>query len=124
MKKILTFSVLAVTLCFISVPAHAGGTACFDWSCPQNNGACTVDASCSTASPYIYKYFIDWGDGTNTGFSGEPSHSHTFAPGTYSSLITVEIIFFSDSGADTASCYAAPYPYPAGPQAPSGGRCQ
>jgi|1186.fasta_scaffold317825_1 hypothetical protein len=124
MKKVLILSVLAVTLCLVSAPAYAGGTACFDWSCNQSNGACTVNASCSTASPYIYKYSVDWGDGTYSGWSGDPTFSHSYASGTYSPLITVQIIFFSDSGSDTASCYAAPYPFPIGPQAPGQGRCQ
>lgn len=122
MKKILLplFAFVAV-LCIASAPAHAG--ACFDWSCDQSTGACSFDASCSTASPYVYKYNFNWGDGSTTGLTGSATWNHTFTSG-YDSNVTLTIIFFSGSGSHSVTCPVFHHIFPVGPQPPSGGRCQ
>jgi hypothetical protein len=122
MKKMFLMSVVfAGMLSLASAPAHAG--ACFDWFCDQSTGTCTFDASCSTASPSIYKYNFDFGDGTTTGLTGTATWSHTFTSG-YDSNVSLTIIFFSGSGSATVTCPIWHHILPVGPQPPFAGRCQ
>jgi hypothetical protein len=121
MKKIgLMLVVFAAILCFNSAPVQAGP--CFDWSC-DGAGHCNFDASCSTASPYVWKYNFDFGDGSGTGLTGTPTWSHTFSSG-YDSTVTLTTYFFSGSGSASVSCDVWHHTLPVSPQPPFSGRCQ
>lgn len=122
MKKILALLCFCAALAVVAPAAHAAGTACYNWSC-DFAGTCSINASCSTASPYVWKYEILWGDGATTGLTGTVSHSHTYAAGTYDAFPVVRIHFFSAPYQDDASCVYWPYRYPLGPQPPSIGSC-
>lgn len=123
MKKIgLMLVVFAAILCFNSAPAQAGP--CFDWTCDgSGTRQCSFDASCSTASPYVWKYDFNFGDGSDTGLTGNATASHTFASG-YSSTVTLTTYFFSGSGSASVSCTVWTHVLPVGPQPPMSGRCQ
>ncbi|HSS50553.1 MAG TPA: hypothetical protein VLX28_16575 [Thermoanaerobaculia bacterium] len=124
MKKVLVPVFLCMALLvFGSAASYAGGTACFDWSCDVSTYSCNFDASCSSASPYILFYVIDFGDGSSAGPSSSPYFSHTYTSG-YSASVTVTISFFSDPSYDSATCYDNYRVFPVGPQAPTSGRCQ
>lgn len=125
MKKVLVPAILFIALLALgSTASYAGGTACFTWSCNQSTGACTFNASCSSASPYVLFYVIDYGDGSSAGPSGSPtSFSHTYSSG-YDALVTLTISFFSDPSSDGATCYIHHHALPVGPQAPDQGTCQ
>jgi hypothetical protein len=123
MKKILILGALAALALLVSAPAHASGHACFTWSCDQSTGACSVDASCSSASPYVLYYTFNWGDGAVTGPTSTATQGHTFASGVYDSQITLTISFFSDPGYSSVTCWVWPHIYPVGPQTPSSGTC-
>ncbi len=121
MKKIgLMLAVFAAILCFNSAPAHAGPT--FTWSCNSGTGACSFDASGSTANPYVWKYNFDFGDGSGTGLTGNPTASHTFTSG-YSSTVTLTIYFFSDPGSASVNCTVWHHLLPVSPQPPFSGQC-
>jgi hypothetical protein len=121
MKKIGSLlAVFAAVLCFNSAPAQAGP--CFDWAC-NGAGGCTFDASCSTASPYVWKYDFNFGDGADTGLTGGPSWSHIYSGGTGSN-VTLTIYFFSGSGSASVVCPIWHHLFPSPPQPPFNGRCQ
>ena len=120
-KKFLMGAVFAAFLGIASAPAaHAG--ACFDWSCDGSGSrACTFDASCSTLSPYVWKYNFDFGDGTGTGLTGTAVWNHTYSSG-YSSTVSLTVTSFS--GSSTVNCTVWTHVLPVGPQPPMSGRCQ
>src|SRR5262245_43046686 len=119
MKKIgLMLVAFAAILCFNSAPAHAG--AAFTWSCDPSTVNCSFDGSGSTASPYVWKYNFDFGDGSSTGLTGNATASHTFTSG-YSSTVTLTIYFFSGSGSDSVSCTVWHHTLPVSPQPPFSG---
>ena len=121
-KMFLMAAAFVAMLGMASAPAQAGP--CFDWSCDgSGTRACTFDASCSTASPYVYKYNFDFGDGATTGLSGSPFHNHTYASG-YDSNVTLTILFFSGSGSASVTCTVWTHVLPVGPQPVMSGRCQ
>lgn len=122
LQRLAALSILALALAVAAPAAHAGGTACYTWSCDKSTGVCTVNASCSTASPYVYKYEVEWGDGTSTGQSGSAVNTHTYGPTQYDALVTVRITFFSGTGTDTATCYIWPRVFPLF-FSPSSGSC-
>jgi hypothetical protein len=89
--------------------AAQAATACFDWDCTAGGGYCTFDASCSSATPYIWKYeFSDWGDGSaGTGLclSGSPNHTHDYgSTGPAYPTVTLKIYFFDEPSVKTVSC--------------------
>src|ERR1700681_1196564 len=113
--------VFAAILVFASSPAHAG--ACYDWSCNSSTRACSFDASCSTASPYVWKYDFAFGDGSDTGLTGYAMQNHTYTSG-FDAEVKLPIYFFSGTGSAPVTCDIAPHILPFGPQPPSSGRCQ
>lgn len=122
MKKVLLplFAFVAL-LCIASIPAQAA--ACFTWSCDHATGACTFNASCSTANPYVWKYNFDWGDGSSTGLVGSPNQSHTFSSGS-DSRVTLYVHAFQEPVTQTVSCWVYHHPWQVSPPAPSSGTCQ
>ena len=116
-----------VALCasLIAVPVLAAGTACMDWECDIGTSTCTVDASCSTASPFIYRYFIDWGDGSPYYYGGQPTASHTYAydPNSYFYTITMGILFWSEPSDDILTCQLVYRQVPVGPPFDYEGNC-
>lgn len=68
----------SVALLVLPILAEGATFPCFQYDCV--GGTCTVDPSCSSADPFIWKVVFDWGDGTSTGFvaPGVP-YSHTYA---------------------------------------------
>ena len=122
MKTIgLVLAVFAAIVAFASSPAHAG--ACFDWSCNSSTRACTFDASCSTASPYVWKYDFAFGDGSDTGLTGNAQQNHTYSSG-FDAEVNLTIYFFSGTGSASVTCDIATHILPFGPQPPFSGRCQ
>ena len=75
--------------------AETADTACFDWVC-YVNGDCQFDASCSSASPSIWKYHWTWGDGTSTGFVSSPLQSHAYASSVYTTTVRLQVWTFSN----------------------------
>lgn len=128
MKKMIFVLSLALCAGFVFTGAASAQTACFDWACGYAGGdfGCDFDATCSTASPYVWKYEFDYGDGTGSGLSGSPTHSHEYADATYESTVSLTIYYFSGSGSTTATCTINIHVPPVGPVPPASaysGRC-
>jgi hypothetical protein len=118
----LVLAVFTAVAVFASVPAQAGP--CFDWSCSgTDTRACSFNASCSTASPYVWKYDFAFGDGSDTGLTGNANQNHSYASG-YDANVTLTIYFFSGSGYASVTCDIPYHVLPFGPQPPFSGRCQ
>lgn len=119
-KTTLLVSLLSLAAALVvALPADAAGNACFTWSC-DGGGYCVFDAGCSTASPYIWKYDMDFGDGTSTGLTGNSTFSHQYAGGVLEADVTLTIYFFSEPSSDSAGCNVNTRPPPVGPQPPPG----
>lgn len=106
-KSLLILSILVFAMTFGGAQAASAATACFDWDCTAGGGACTFDASCSSATPYIWKYeFSDWGDGSaGTGLSGNATHNHNYgSTGPAYPVVTLKIYFFDDPSVKQVSC--------------------
>src|ERR1700681_4361955 len=93
--------VFAAILVFASSPAHAG--ACYDWSCNSNTRACSFDASCSTASPYLWKSDFAFVDASATGLTGNAMQNHPYASG-FDAEVNLTIYFFSGTGSASVTC--------------------
>lgn len=119
LKFLITFS-FVVSLLALASPAEAGGNACFTWQC--GDGLCQFDASCSTADPYVWKYRMDYGDGTSSGLTGNSTFFHDYGS-TFSAFPTLTIYFFTGSGEDSVTCEVFMNVIPVGPQPPSFGTC-
>lgn len=124
MKK--TIFVLGIALCagFLFAGTASAQTACFDWACGSQ--ICDFDASCSSASPYIWKYELDYGDGSGSGLSSSPTHTHTYGPTVWEIPVELTIYFFSGSGSQSVTCNVRPGYWPVGPRPPGSsfqGRC-
>lgn len=105
--------VLLVALLALASPAEAAGNACFTWDCDEN--ICAFDASCSSADPYIWKYEMDFGDGTSTGLTGNSSFNHTYTDSErYEATVTLKIHFFSTPESDSATCTISTQFFPVG----------
>lgn len=118
------FLLAIALLAAYAVPAHSA-TACFDWSC-TTDGFCTINAGCSSASPYIWKYDFDFGDGTWTGLTGNSVQTHQYGGSVYESYVTLRILYWSDPGVNTVTCRINTRMPPVGPQPPPSyfqGRC-
>lgn len=116
--------VLAVGFAALLAPAvaHAGSaTACFDWNCVA--GTCTFDGSCSSATPYIWKYNWTFGDGTGTGLTSQSDPTHVYT----ACWPTVQLLVANFEGDyDTVSCeISTEYGgCPGPPHGATSGRCQ
>lgn len=117
-KTKVLLSLLAVFA--VAAPAYAGGNACFTWNCDASTGYCVFDAGCSSADPYVWKYNMDFGDGTSTGLTGNSTFSHQYASGVYEANASLTIYFFSEPESDSASCTINTRLVPIGPQPPEG----
>jgi hypothetical protein len=116
----------SVLLACISATAANAATACFDWSCNESTGFCTIDASCSSASPYIWKYDFDFGDGTWTGLTGNKVQTHQYGSSVYEAVVTLRILYWSSPGQNTVACTIHTRLPVVGPQPPPSyfqGRC-
>lgn len=122
-KKSLWILALSVSvLAFASAQAAEAATACFDWSC-TTSGFCSFDASCSSASPYVWKYNFNFGDGSGTGLTGDPTwdHDYTTSGPPYPS-VTLTIYFFSEPSSQSVTCDIVARNV-VGPPLPQSGRC-
>lgn len=112
--------IIVLLLLATAAPAQAA-TSCFDWSCA--NLTCTFNAACSSASPFVYKYLWDFGDGSGWGPTGNSSLSHTYsASGPANPVVSLTITYFSEPGATTTTCEIT-VRFVVGPQYPLNGRC-
>lgn len=94
---------LALGLVFMVPQAYAAADACFTWSC-NSSGDCDFDASCSSATPFIWKYSWTWGDGTSTGLTGNSTPSHDYGTsGPAYPYVTLKIYPWSDE-TDQVTC--------------------
>lgn len=110
----------------LSATTAYAATACFDWICDGGTGLCTIDAGCSSASPYIWKYDFNFGDGTSTGLTGVSVQNHQYGSGVYEATVTLKIFYFSDPGESSVACTINTRMPPVGPQPPLSyfqGRC-
>lgn len=121
MKKVLLplFALVAI-LCIASAPAHAA--ACYTWSCNHSTGACSFNASCSTANS-LWKYEFNWGDGSSTGLTGSASQTHTFSSG-YSHNVTLYVYAWAEPVTQSVVCEVFHHSWPWSPQPPTSGTCQ
>lgn len=97
-------------------------TACFDYSCIS--GTCDFDASCSSASPFIWRYVFDYGDGAGLTTS-DPTQTHTYSvPDAFFNTrnVTVTILYFDGPGETAVNC-DVPVIHTVGPQDFITGRC-
>jgi len=119
-KYVLPVLVLLAVVLFWTAPAQASNEdACFTFDC--SGSVCDFDASCSSASPYIWKYSFDFGDGTGTGLTGTAAHTHEYDPICYP---YVELSVYTFDGSDTVGCYVhTGYPGCPGPAQPQSGTC-
>jgi hypothetical protein len=126
MRKIFLLCVGVALFTSMSTTAVHAATACFDWSCNESSGLCTIDASCSSASPYIWKYQFDFGDGTATGLTGNKVQYHQYGSSVYEATVTLRILYFGDPGENAVACTINTRLFPVGPQPPPSvfqGRC-
>ncbi len=127
MKNFVLLSAAALSCLLVTSHASATGTACYDWSCDVSTGTCTINAACSVASPYIWKYSYDFGDGSSTGLTGSSSAVHTYAEGVYEAPVKLTIYYFSEPSSSSVTCNVHTRLLPVGPQPPPSyfyGRCQ
>jgi hypothetical protein len=125
MRKVVVLLGAVLFACVSATAAHAA-TACFDWSCNSGSGFCTIDASCSSASPYIWKYDFDFGDGTGTGLTGNKVQTHQYGSSVYDAVVTLRILYWSNPGENTVECRINTRMPVVGPQPPEDyfqGRC-
>jgi len=119
--------VAGVCLALAPTASAAGGTACFDWSCPRQLPpvTCSFDASCSVpeSGAYIWKYSWDFGDGSTSGLLGSPTTSHAYGSGYSQAYVTLTVYQWGGSGNPlTVSCAISVY-WPGGPPVDFSGRC-
>lgn len=118
MKKIALLAAGSLSCLLVTSHAAASGTACYDWSCDSGTGQCTINAICSTASPYIWKYDIDFGDGNSTGLTGTATWNHSYASNVYDARVKVTIYYFSEPSSSSITCDINTRLLPVGPQLP------
>lgn len=124
MKRIVLALAVVALVCASPRAAHAA-TACFDWQC-TTAGFCTINAGCSSASPFIWKWDFNFGDGVDTGLTGNSVQTHQYGSSVYDSVVTLRILYWSDPGQNTVSCRINTRLPPVGPQPPPSyfqGRC-
>lgn len=121
MRKVMIVLVFFLVSAAFGSPV-AADTACFDWSCNESTRTCTFDFSCSSASPFIWKYAFDFGDGTSTGLTGATFYTHQYSSGVFFPVVTLSIMPWSDNGMTEASCQIV-VKNPFGPPLPTSGRC-
>lgn len=111
---------LAVGCCLIAAAPVLAATSCFDWSCVL--GGCDFDASCSSASPFIWRYSFDYGDGTGSGLTSNPVQEHGYSENQGQKTVTLWVLYWSEPGETEASC-TIDIGYTVGPIEPLTGRC-
>lgn len=122
-KSTLALSLLTLLISFGSAGAAQAATACFDWDCTAGGGYCTFDASCSSASPYIWRYKFEWGDGTSTGLTSDPTWDHDYTPsGPPYPEVKLTIYFFDEPTSKSVTCDIVARNV-VGPPLPLYGRC-
>lgn len=110
----------AIVGCLASAAPAAAATSCFDWSCVL--GGCDFDASCSSASPFIWRYSFDYGDGSGSGLTSNPVQQHDYANNQGQETVTLYILYWSEPGETAAQC-TIDIGYTVGPIEPLTGRC-
>lgn len=124
-KSLWMLSIFGFVAVFGGAQAAQAATACFDWDCTAGGGYCTFNASCSSATPYVWKYnFSSWGDGTaGTGLTGNPTQVHNYgSTGPAYPTVTMTIYFFDAPYSKTVSCDIVTRNV-VGPPLPLYGRC-
>ncbi|MGD2114094.1 MAG: hypothetical protein PVG07_03515 [Acidobacteriota bacterium] len=87
-----------------AVPSFAN-TACFDWQQTQNDNEVEIDASCSSGQN-LWKYNIEWGDGTSTGLTGNPVHTHTYTDTSeIEAEVTLHVYYWTEPSEVTETCW-------------------
>lgn len=83
--------------------AQAGANACFAWSCSEQ-GNCQFNSSCSSGTPYIWKYGWEFGDGATIGMTGSTVVSHDYGPsGVAYPFVTLHVLSWSGDY-DSVTC--------------------
>jgi len=90
MRGLTILAVIMLTVFAVVPRAEATATACFDWSC-HDGDTCDFDASCSTGTPYIWKYKWIYGDGTSSGLTGNAILTHVYTNGACYPTITLYV---------------------------------
>jgi hypothetical protein len=112
---------LSVILWMVPLAAMAANEdACFDFVCDTDTEVCSFDALCSSADPWIWKYQWDFGDGEQTGLTGDSDPVHAYEPICYPA-VTLTVHTFE--GFDTVSCPIHTGANCPGPTSPTSGRC-
>jgi len=121
MKRIVVLTSILFCLALLAPAAQADTHVCFDWSCNSTTKQCTFDASCSSASPFIWKYDFDWGDGSSTGLTGNPNQTHSY-PSTPYPVVELTVYPWGDD-VQSHSCQITVYNV-FSPPLPTSGRCE
>lgn len=119
MKKLMLALACSLSVCLLPATAEAVD-ACFDYVCDEQTNECQFDAACSSGQPW--KYDWDFGDGTQTGLTGDSDPVHQYDPICYPQ---VTLKFHTFDGSDEVSCFIhTGYPgCPGPPVAGPDGRC-
>lgn len=120
-KMVVLVCVLALTgLAVPQVASAAGASACFTWNC--SNGSCQFNGTCSTGTPYVWKYKWDYGDGSSSGLTGNATPTHGYSVCYPSVSLTV---YDFDGNIESVSCLIGTGdPGCPGPPLPTVGTCQ
>jgi hypothetical protein len=92
---------LALGLFALTGPAWATDHACYNWSCNETTHVCSFDASCSTITSSLFRYYWDFGDGTSTN-TGVATITHTYS--TPYPSVTLTLWFLDANPVSTPNC--------------------
>ncbi|HEX6904913.1 MAG TPA: hypothetical protein VF789_34715 [Thermoanaerobaculia bacterium] len=122
MRRILCFALAALGSLTIASAAHA--TACATWSCNETTRVCDFDMSCSSvpSGSSFSHYVLNYGDGTSTGNTTDPTHTKTYSQNSANITVEVHSGFGSFVLLQTIKCYITVRNV-VGPPLPSSGTC-
>lgn len=120
-NRIYLFGIILTFASLVGAAPVDAATACIDWDCDSGTLTCTFDAGCSSA-PFLWKYYWDFGDGTNSGLTGSSTIQHTYPLSLPYVTVTFSVLYFDDPGSTSVECDIVVYNAIA-PPLPTDGRC-
>jgi len=101
MKRIATGLMFVLGLIVLAGSARATDDACYTWSCNESTHVCSFNASCSTITSNLYRYYWDFGDGS-TQDTGVATITHTYS--TPYPSVTLTLWFLNANPVSTSNC--------------------